>query len=450
MMSKSWITRGMTGAALRGTRRHALLAGAVLGPLALSSAAAFGQAQALALAEDAPVDEDTGIRVPEGFEAKVFADGVGRARHIAVRENGDVYVALRQPNQGGGIAALRDQDGDGAADQLEYFGDHAGTGIAIRDRFLYASSDRAVLRYALPKDGALVPEGGPETVVEGFPAQRSHASKAFAFDETGNLYVNVGAPSNACQEDDRTPGSPGQDPCPLLEQHAGIWRFDAGKTGQSFADGARFVTGTRNVVALDWNPLEDALYFAMHGRDQLHQLFPDLYSAEDGAELPAEEFHRAREGANYGWPYTYWDQRRGGRVVGPEYGGDGRTAAPEGRYEAPQLAFPGHWAPNDLLFYTAEDGFPEPARGGAFIAFHGSWNRAPLPQGGYHVVFVPFEGAAPMGEWSVFADGFKGTDVLADPDEARFRAMGLAQGPDGALYITDSVQGRIWRVTYER
>ena len=244
-------------------------------------------------------------------------------------------------------------------------------------------------------------------------------------------------------------GSPGQEPCPLLENHAGIWRFDAGKTGQSFADGERFVTGTRNVVALDWNPLAGEVYFAMHGRDQLHDLFPELYTAEHSAEVPGEELHRLRAGANYGWPYTYWDHQAGKRMVAPEYGGDGATPARDGEYEAPLLAFPGHWAPNDLLFYTADDGFPEEAQGGAFIAFHGSWNRAPLPQSGYHVVFVPFEGGAPAGDWAVFADGFKGAEVLADSDDARSRAMGLAQGPDGALYIADSVRGRIWRVTYE-
>jgi glucose/arabinose dehydrogenase len=136
-------------------------------------------------------------------------------------------------------------------------------------------------------------------------------------------------------------------------------------------------------------------------------------------------------------------------VVAPEYGGDGKTVAEEGGHEAPLLAFPGHWAPTDLLFHTGRGAFPDAARGGAFIAFHGSWNRAPLPQDGYNVVFAPFEGAAPTGAWSVFADGFKGADVLEDSDDAEFRPMGLAQGPDGALYITDSVQGRIWRVTHE-
>jgi glucose/arabinose dehydrogenase len=447
-MSNGWYSRRfVTGKLCARMRKAAPLASAMLGPLVLASGAAFSQADQLGVGEDTPVDEDAGIRVPEGFDAKVFAESVGRARHIAVRDNGDVYVALREPAEGGGVAALRDEDGDGAADEVEYFGEHPGTGLAIHDGFLYASSDDAIHRYALPEGEALAPEGPPETVVEGFPAQQSHSSKAFSIDDGGNLHVNVGAPSNACQADDRTPGSPGQEPCPLLEEHAGIWRFDANKTGQSFGDGERFLTGTRNVVALDWNPMVGQLYFVMHGRDQLHDLFPDLYTVEQSAELPGEELHLAREGADYGWPYTYWDHQAEQRMVGPEYGGDGRTRAEEG-YQAPLAAFPGHWAPNDLLFY-AGDAFPAEAQGGAFIAFHGSWNRAPLPQGGYQVVFVPFEGAEPSGEWTTFADGFKGAEVLEDEDDATFRPMGLAQGPDGALYIADSVQGRIWRVTYE-
>jgi len=392
--------------------------------------------------------EQGGIRLPAGFAATIFHDGVGHARHIAVRDNGDVYVRLRRPNRGGGIAALRDEDGDGTADRIEYFGGHAGTGIAIHDGALYASSNTAIYRWRLPEGDALVPDGPAETVVDGFPKQNSHAPKAFTFDGSGNLYVNVGAPSNACQKQPRTAGSPGMDPCPQLADHAGIWRFDADKTNQIFTDGKRFSTGTRNIVALDWNPLAGALYFVMHGRDQLHQLFPDLYSVEQSAELPAEEFHRAKKDADYGWPYTYWDGQVERRMTAPEYGGDGKTPAQDG-YEDPLLAFPGHWAPNDLLFYTAEDRFPSAARGGAFIAFHGSWNRAPMPQAGYQVVFVPFYGAEPADEWVTFADGFKGVAILAKPSDAEFRPMGLAQGPDGALYIVDSVQGRIWRVIHK-
>ena len=108
-------------------------------------------------------------------------------------------------------------------------------------------------------------------------------------------------------------------------------------------------------------------------------------------------------------------------------------------------AFPGHWAPNDLLFYTGTQ-FPEKYRGGAFIAFHGSWNRDPEPQGGYSVVFARMVDARPAKDFEVFADGFAGE--TKQPRGATYRPTGLAQSPDGALYISDDVKGRIWKVMY--
>lgn len=200
-------------------------------------------------------------------------------------------------------------------------------------------------------------------------------------------------------------------------------------------------------MSLDWNFAAGALYFAMHGRDQLSELWPKYYTAAQRAELPAEEVHMASDGGNYGWPYSYWDQLKGQRMVGPEYGGDGvKTVA--GKYKEPLLAFPGHWAPNDLLFYTG-DAFPEGFKGGAFIAFHGSWNRSPFPQAGYKVVFIPFKDGKPSGQPIDFADGFAGQDPPMSPSDARFRPTGLTVAPDGALFITDSVKGRVWRITYE-
>jgi len=111
------------------------------------------------------------------------------------------------------------------------------------------------------------------------------------------------------------------------------------------------------------------------------------------------------------------------------------------------MAFPGHIAPNDLLFYHAEQ-FPEKYREGAFIAFHGSWNRAPEPQKGYNVVFVPFDGALPSGDWEVFADGFSQQGTVENPADVVYRLCGLAVGPDGSLYVNDPRQGRIWRIYY--
>ena len=113
--------------------------------------------------------------------------------------------------------------------------------------------------------------------------------------------------------------------------------------------------------------------------------------------------------------------------------------------KGPAFAFPAHWAPEAILFYTA-DQFPAKYRNGAFISFHGSWNRDPLPQGGYKVVFLPFENGRPAAEFEVFADGFAGPDV--SPRDALHRPTGLAVGPDGSLYIADDKGGRIWRVLY--
>ncbi len=283
---------------------------------------------------------DTGITLPEGFSATVFADDIGPVRHIAVRDDGTVYGMLYRQSGEGGIVALRDEDGDGKADVTRYFGAGEGSGIGIHDGYLYFSSNIAVFRYKLA-DGEMVPSAAPETVISGFPEQNQHAAKAFTFDGAGNIYVNVGAPSNACQEETRVEGSPGMRPCPHLAGQAGIWRYAAGKTGQAHpVDGHRYATGIRNGMALDWSLEAGALFFATHGRDQLKMLWGDLYSDEENAELPSEEFHRADDGSNHGWPFTYWDPTGKQRMVGPEYGGDGKTVSEDAAYRAPLIGFP--------------------------------------------------------------------------------------------------------------
>ena len=404
------------------------------------------------------IAQDAELALPEGFSATVFHDGIGSARHLAVRGNGDVYVVLRyrpaNPARNfdgsiGGIVALRDTDGDGKADVTETFGPKdTGTGVGIHNDYLYFSSDQAVFRIPL-EEGKLVPEGAPVIMAGGFPVQRAHAAKSITLDNEGNMYVNSGAPSNSCQEEIRTPGSPGRNPCPELNRSAGIWKFRADTIRQDqLRNGERFVTGTRNVVALGWNPIANKLYFTMHGRDQLDQLWPEHFTAEQRIELPAEEFHSATGGENIGWPYTYFDPMRNARMVSPEYGGDGEMESDNPDYQVPLGVFPAHWAPDDLLIYTG-DAFPNRYHGGAFIAFHGSWNRAPEPQGGYNVVFVPLDKEGNIADdWEIFADGFKGAETVASPGEAVYRPVGLAQGPDGALYISDSEKGRIWKVTY--
>ena len=393
--------------------------------------------------------DNGGIQLPDQFGAALVVDSLGKnMRHMQVAENGDIYVLRRgRGEEPSGIVALRDSDDDGKADQTEVFGDFGGTGLAIHNGYLYASSPTEVYRFKM-QAGELVPNTKYETMVTGFPDQRSHDAKTMAFDQDGNMYVNVGAPSNACQEQARTKGSPGKDPCPQLEWQAGIWRFKADQPNQDQQkDGLKYATGIRNSVAIEWNNQANSLYVVQHGRDGLFDLWGEHYTLEDQEILPAEEFLQVSQGDDFGWPYCYYDQVKGKKMLAPEYGG---TGSEQGRCEGikePILGFPGHIAPNDLIFYTG-DQFPEKYRQGAFIAFHGSWNRAPKPQSGYFVVFVPMKDGKPDGEWEIFAEGFPQVEEVKSPNDAVYRPMALAQGPDGSLYISDSRKGRIWRVMY--
>jgi glucose/arabinose dehydrogenase len=386
------------------------------------------------------------LTLPAGFQAGIFADSLGSPRHITIDSNGNVYVILRGLKNGKGILRLRDTNGDGKAEDITGFGDFPGSGIAIKKGYLYASSDQEVFRFKLDPKGQVIDPDKPEKIVTGLIARNEHQPKAIALDNAGYLYVNIGAYSNACQIQDRTKGSPGMIPCPILDSAGGIWRFAADKPNQTYGDGIRYATGLRNVVGLDWNTQTNSLFVMQHGRDQLHDLFPDLYDTKQSAELPAECMYELHKGSNAGWPYIYYDQIQHKKILAPEYGGDGKKTGGEGAQD-PVIAFPGHLAPNALLFYTGNQ-FPEKYRNGAFIAFHGSWNRAPEPQAGFFVVFVPFTNGKPAGTWEVFADGFAGRTNIAGPGDAKHRPTGLAQGPDGSLYVTDDTNGTIWKITY--
>jgi len=389
--------------------------------------------------------DNAGLTLPEGFKALKVADSVGSARHIAVNSKGDIFVKLQRPVDGNGIIVLSDGDGDGRMDKESGFGDYGGTGIAITDSFLYASSNSVVFRYALDENEQVSNPMAPDTIVSGLIDRGQHNSKSIALDDAGNIYVNIGAYSNVCQEKDRTFGSPGMQPCPILDSAGGIWRFRADGIKQGYGDGSRYATGLRNVVGLDWNQQMGALFVMQHGRDNLHDFYPDMYDDETGIDLPSEAMYRLSEGADAGWPYLYYDHHQKKKIVNPEYGGDGKQ---EGGADVldPIVAFPGHMAPNALLFYTGNL-FPDRYKNGAFLAFHGSWNRSP-DQKGYMVAFVPFENGQPSGDWEVFAKGFAGEDALAAPGDAKHRPCGLAQGPDGSLYVSDDVTGAIYRILY--
>jgi glucose/arabinose dehydrogenase/mono/diheme cytochrome c family protein len=403
-------------------------------------------------------DTDTGITLSPGFCASVFADNIGHARHLVVAPSGVVYVntwsgVYFNPGPipaGGFLVALQDTKKVGKADVIKRFGEGeadgaaGGTGIAFYKGALYAEVNDRIMRYPLV-EGEVVPSSKPEVVVSGLPITGDHPMHPFIIDPTGNLFVDVATATNACEEKNRVPKSSGRVPCTEKDTRGGTWIYDANKTDQQFSAAERYATGIRNGegFAID---ARGRLFVTQHGRDQLAEDWPQYYRPALGAELPAEEIVQLRRGHDYGWPECYFDGLQKKLVLGPEYGGDGGKKVGLCAMRTPPVAFfPAHWAPNDLLI-ASNPALPAAYRNGAFVAFHGSWNRAPGPQGGYSVVFQPMKNGRASGKFIVFADGFAG--AIKEPGRAAFRPCGLAEGPDGALYIADDWHGRIWRVTY--
>ena len=425
--------------------------------ISLFFAGALSLAAAPVFAAACPGDNG-GLTLSPGFCATIFADNLGHVRHMTFAPNGALYVNTWSgryyrndtPPAGGFLIALKDTKGADRADVIERFGDGVpqgsagGTGIGFYDGFIYAEQNDKIIRYALP-NGALAPTKTPEVVVSDLPLTGDHPMHPFIIDAKGNMFVDVASATNSCQVENRVAGSLGHDPCTELETRAGIWLYDANKTGQHFSHAERYATGVRNGEGFAFDAA-GRLFVTQHGRDQLSQNFRKLYTSEQSAELPAEEIVEVVRGGDYGWPECYFDGFQKKLVLAPEYSGDGgKKVGVCAEKRAPAAFFPAHWAPNDLLIYLGK-AFPASYQGGAFVAFHGSWNRAPAPQGGSNVVYQPMKDGKASGDFVVFADGFAG--AVKEPGRAAFRPTGLATGPDGALYIADDRHGRIWRVTY--
>ncbi|MHB0936149.1 MAG: PQQ-dependent sugar dehydrogenase [Armatimonadota bacterium] len=344
------------------------------------------------------------LKVPAGFRINVFAEGVTNARMIAVAPNGTVYVTQPGPGE---VTALRDDDGDGAAETRRTVatGLNGVHGIALRANILYLATRTSIYTVTVQPDGTV---GKPNEIVDDLPSGGGHVLRTMAFGPDGMLYISIGSTSN---------DTPEADP-----ENAAILRMRAAGNGRKV-----YARGLRNTEAFAWHPKTREMWGM------------DIGSDRRGPDLPPEELNHLKEGGDYGWPWCY-----GKRVVDAMTAGQpaGMTKeAYSARTEPMVLGYQAHSSPIQLAFYTGKQ-FPAEYHSDAFVTLHGSWNRQPPV--GYTVVRIRYDAAGRPTGFEDFLTGF-----LTEDGAARFgRPAGLAQLPDGSLLVGDDSNGVIYRVTY--
>jgi glucose/arabinose dehydrogenase len=337
------------------------------------------------------------VQVPPGLAISVYADGLPNARMLRFTPAGDLLVS--QPREGRVVLLERDADGDGQPDAVQPLleGLNRPHGMDFNDGWLYVAEADAVARIRF--DAETRRAVGPlERVVTGLPAGGNHWTRSLRFGPDGWMYVSVGSSCNACIDKD--------------PRRAAILRFRPDGSG-----GEIYATGLRNAVGFDWRPGTGEMYATDNGRDLL------------GDDFPPCELDRIEPGGFYGWPFA-----NGNRVPDPDLG-----AGHEDRIRAsipPVHAFRAHNAPLGMIFLRSPEA-PAGYRGAALVALHGSWNRT--RKDGYRVVSLHWNASGEIAE-RPFATGFlENEDVIGRP-------VDVAEGPDGAIYVSDDFAGAVYRI----
>src|SRR5271155_3291997 len=336
-----------------------------------------------------------------GFRVNVFAEDFKVPRWLAVAPNGDIFVAETGANR---IVVLRDPQNTGGAQQREVFatGTSRVFGMAFKDDYVYVGNINALVRFRYdPKTSKRLSEA--ELLLK-LPNSGAHITRSVAISADGkHVFVSVGSGSNI---------NTGEDP---IRAAVTICDLD-GRNARLFA------TGLRNAVGLAIEPVSGAVWVSVNERDEL------------GDNLPPDYFTSVKDGGFYGWPYSYIGSNVDDRV---------KPQKPELVAKAiiPDVLLGAHVAPLQFAFYTGKQ-FPESYRGGAFIAEHGSWNRA--TRAGYQIAFVAFKDGQPSADPVPFMNGLvpdpSGPDVLGRP-------VGVAVAPDGSLLVADDGAGKIYRIS---
>ncbi len=339
------------------------------------------------------------LTVPPGFDVTLWATGVSKARLLRFTPKGDLLVSRTRA----GLVTLlgADRNGDGHPDHARTLleGLDGPHGIDLHDGWLYVAEETTVSRVRFDAASG-TRQGALARVVSGLPAGGNHTTRTLRFGPDGGMYVSIGSSCNVCVEEDR--------------RRAAIVRYEADGRGEQL-----YATGLRNAVGFTFQPGTGALYATDNGRDLL------------GDDFPPCELDRVVKGGFYGWPFA-----NGNRVMDPTEGAghDAEVAASI----PPVHAFRAHNAPLGLTFVEGTS-WPAEYRGALLVALHGSWNRS--TKDGYQVVALQPQPDGTFREKPFLSGFLSGAEVLGRP-------VDVAEGPDGAAYVSDDHGGVIWRVAY--
>jgi len=337
------------------------------------------------------------IHVPAGFRVTTYATGLKEPRFLAFGVDGTLFIA---ESGSGAIVALTDPGHTGAAtaktiviDNLNY----PTSVVVTASGALYVGERSEVVRLSL---GSELRATGKQVIVPNVPTAPNHITRTVLLGPDGKLYLSIGSTCDDCVESD--------------PHRAAVWVYSTDGSG-----GRLYAKGLRNAVGLATNPWDGQMWATDMGRDYL------------GDNSPPDTIYALRDGADYGWPRCH-----AGDIIDPTLGKPGACKG----VEQPLVKIQAHSAPLGLAFYH-DGSFPQ-AYHGLFVAYHGSWNRS-VPTG-YKVVFIPLDAHGGVaGPPQDFATGW-----LRDGKTVTGRPVGLAIGPDGALYVSDDLAGAVYRIVY--
>jgi glucose/arabinose dehydrogenase len=349
------------------------------------------------------------LHVPAGFTVDVYAEGFARPRYMIEGPGGELLLsdAADGPDGTVYVMPLSKADDYKAHERKKLItGLDRPYGLAFWHEYLYIGEPEFIKRYKYDAKAMTVGPGQEVISLKGFG--HGHWTRSLLFDRAGQkLYAGIGSASNV---------STGEDP-----RRAAINRYNPDGSGHEI-----FASGTRNPIGLHWYPGTDTLWAAVQERDAL------------GDNLVPDYFTHIQQGGFYGWPYAY---------IGAHEDPRNKGKAPDNLVQktiVPDVVLePAHVAVLDFEFYTAKQ-FPAEYQGGAFLAFHGSWNRS--KRDGYSVAFIPFKDGKPSGPQRDFLTGWM---ISPENRDVWGRPVGLLILPDGSMLVSDDGGNKLWRVRYQ-